>query len=428
MNKIQLKSFLHGSAVSMVGVGTLGIMNYFIRRTLLLNLSETDFGFFYSAFALVMVVMVFLDLGLSQSTTILMAKSFAANDLQKSSKIFTLTFIVKLILALSAFILMEALAPFLTQHYFKYPGSYTLLMLMFLLIPAQASESAFSSVITARKAFTTTNILLNIKIFIILVGVLFSVKAYGIQACVIWFIMPSIVTVILAFKIVKNYGITLLPFRTVNYSGLKTIFALSSWIAISTAGISVMYYMDTICLTWLTGLKSVAMYNIALPIMQIAQSFFVFPAIFTPFVAEMWQTNNYAGIRRTCFIASLLMLLTLPIFLLVGLHFGADIIALLFDKKFIAAAPAVTILWSGMVFFSIATFNINALNSGGKQKTVAYMVVTCVLINFILNVILIPKFDYIGAALATAITYLLMAISSIISLMIVFNSKKLNRI
>jgi hypothetical protein len=49
MDKKQLKSFLHGSAVSMVGVGTLGIMNYFIRRTLSLNLSETDFGFFYTS-------------------------------------------------------------------------------------------------------------------------------------------------------------------------------------------------------------------------------------------------------------------------------------------------------------------------------------------------------------------------------------------
>ena len=424
MNKANLKLFLHGSAVSMIGVGTLGIMNYFIRRTLALNLSETDFGFIYSAFALLMLILVFIDLGMAQSTTILMSKSFAVNDLQKSKKIFTLTFIVKMLLALIAFISLEALAPYLQRSYFAYPGSPILLMLIFLLIPAQALESSFLCVFTARKAFMTQTVLYNIKAFIILAGVLFFIKSYGIQSSVICFIAASVIISVLAFRIIKNYGISFISFKMIKADDLKSVFSLSYWITISTAGISIMYYMDTVCLTWLMDLKSVAMYNIALPIMQIAQSFFVFPAIFTPFVAEMWQKKDYVGIKRSCYLANLLMLSTLPIFILTGIYFASDIIALLFDEKYIAVAPAVTILWGGMVFFSIASFNINALNSGNKQKNAAYMVASCVIINFVLNIILIPKFDYIGAALATAITYLLMALASIIILMIVFNKNR----
>ncbi|MCK4981766.1 MAG: flippase [Victivallaceae bacterium] len=423
MDKTNLKSFLHGSAASMIGVGVLGIMNYFIRRILSLNLSEIDYGFFYSAFALVSIILVFLDLGLGQSVTILISKSFAKNNLQESKKIFTITFFVKLLLALTAFAVMEVLAPYLNRYYFEYPGSSTFLILIFLLIPAQALESSFLCIFTARKAFVTHNILMNIKVFIILAGVFFCAKAYGIEYCISWFVIASIIVAVLSFFIVKRYGISLLPFKTVKFNDLKSIFALSSWIAISTAAISVMYSMDTICLTWLEGLKSVAMYNIALPIMQIAQSFFVFPAIFTPFVAEMWQKKDYAGIKRTCYIGSLLMLLTLPVFILVGVYFSSDIISLLFDEKYIAAAPAVTILWSGMVFFSIASFNISALNSGGNQKNVAYMVLSCVVVNFVLNVILIPQFNYIGAALATAITYIIMALASIIILIMAFNKK-----
>lgn len=425
MDKATLKSFSHGSAVSMLGVGVLGIMNYFIRRTLALNLSETDFGFFYSAFALVMIILVFIDLGMAQSTTILISRSFAENDLQKSKKIFTLSFIVKILLALIAFILMEALAPYLQHSYFKYPGSPILLMLIFLLIPAQALESSFLCVLTARKAFIAQTVLLNIKIFIILAGVLFFIKSYGIQSSVICFIAASVIIAVFAFRVIKNYGISFISFKMIKIDDLKSVFSLSSWITISTAGISIMYYMDTVCLTWLIDLKSVAMYNIALPIMQIAQSFFVFPVIFTPFVTEMWLKEDYAGIRRTCYIGSLLILLTLPVFILTGVYFAPDIITLLFDEKYIAAAPAVTILWCGMVFFSIASFNINALNSGGSQKSVAYMVVACVVINFILNIILIPKWGYTGAAIATAATYVIMAVASIISLMIVLKSNKI---
>jgi O-antigen/teichoic acid export membrane protein len=421
MNKANLKSFIHSSAASMTGIGILGIMNYLIRRTLALNLSEIDYGFFYSAFSLVMIIMVFLDFGLGKSVTILLAKSFAKNDLQEAKKVFTLTFITKAMLALIAFIIMESLAPYLARNYFEYPGSPALLMLIFLLIPAQSLESSFMCVLPARKAFITRSILLNIKTFITLAGIFFLLQSYGIKSTIICFVGASVIITIFAFRIIKNYGINLLPLKTVKLDDFKKIFSLSSWIAVSTAGISIMYYMDTQCLTWLKGLESVAMYNIALPIMQIAQGFFVFPMIFTPFVAEMWQKNDYAGIRRTCYIGSLLMLLTLPVFILLGVYFSTDIVRILFDEKFIAVSPAVTILWAGMVFFSIASFNITALNSGGKQKIVAYMVFSCVIVNFVLNVILIPQFDYIGAALATAITYLIMALASVISLMIVFN-------
>jgi len=79
-----------------------------------------------------------------------------------------------------------------------------------------------------------------------------------------------------------------------------------------------------------------------------------------------------------------------------------------------------------MVFFSIASFNISALNSGGNQKNAAYMVVACVVINFVLNVILIPQWGYLGAAIATAASYIIMALGSIINLMLVFKTKKLN--
>jgi len=233
----------------MIGVGTLGIMNYFIRRTLLLNLSEIDYAFFYSAFALISVVMLFLDLGLAQAGSILLAKSFAKNDLQKSKMIFTLTFITKLLLALIALVIMEILAPYLARYYLKYPEATFLLMLMFLLIPTQTLESSLSCVITARKAFATHHILMNIKAFIVLAGVFLCVKAYGIKSVALYFIAASITVTVLSFWIVRRYKITLLPLKTINFKELKNIFALSSWIAVTTAAISIMYSMDTICLT-----------------------------------------------------------------------------------------------------------------------------------------------------------------------------------
>ncbi|MDD5598091.1 MAG: flippase [Victivallaceae bacterium] len=420
MNRADLKLFIRGSAVSMCGIAVLGIMNYLIRRTLLLNLADTDFGFFYSAFALVMIIMVFLDLGLAQSAAILLIKSFSEKNQEKANKVFTLSFVARILLALLVLGIMELLAPYLTRYYFKYSGSSVLLMLIFLLIPLQTLESALSCVFIACKAFKTQNILINLRAFIILFGVFLTVRYYGLRICILWFIAAGMIVAVAEFFIVRTYGISLISLERLDMHDVKNIFSLSSWIAVSTAGISVMYYLDTVCLTWLAGLEAVAIYNIALPIMQIAQSFFVFPAVFTPFAAEMWEKKDYAGIRKTCCIGSLLMLLTLPVFVWGGVCFAPDIITLLFDGKYAAAAPAVTILWAGMVFFSIATFNISALNSGGRQQRAAFLVIGCVIVNFILNTVLIPEYGYIGAALATAATYMIMALGAIVNLLIVF--------
>lgn len=423
MDKIQLKSFIHGSMVSMIGVGTLGIMNYLIRRTLLLNLSQTDYGFFYSAYALVMVIILSLDLGLVQSTTILLSKSFAQKKLEQAGKIFTLTLMIKASLAVLLLLLLEALVPYFIRYYFKYSGNPVFLMLIFLLIPGLIFEAILNAIINAKKAFATQQILANLRILIILTGVLFFIKTYGILSCILCFLVASIIVIALAFKIIWGYGLKFLPLKKLNINDFKNLFSLSSWIAISAAGISIMYYMDTVCLTFISNLKSVAMYNIALPIMQIAQSLFVFPLIFTPFVSEMWQKKDYRGIRHSCYIANSLMLLSLPFFIFTGIYFGADIISLLFDKKYIAAAPTVTILWAGMVFLSIASFNLNALNSGNKQKHAAFLVLFCVLTNLVINLILIPKFNYNGAALATSISYFIMALGSLSNLNILTRPK-----
>jgi O-antigen/teichoic acid export membrane protein len=416
MHKTHLKSFLHGSAVTMLGVGILGLVNYFIRRTLALNLSETDYGFFYSAYAVVMLIMVFLDAGLSQSSVIFMSKSFAENNIQDSREVFTLVFLSKLFMAVAFFLLIQAVIPQLSEHYFGYPGSFIMLSLIFLLIPCSALEITLLSVLGARKAFTTKQILLNLKAFIILAGILLFIGDFGLKACIISFILSALLISIINFLVIRNYGVTFISLAQIHHFSLKKIFSFSRWIALSSAGISIMYYMDTICLTWLIDLKSVAMYNIALPIMQIAQSFFVFPMVFTPFVSEMSHKKDYTAIRKSCYSADLLMLLTLPVFLLAGIYLAPDIITILFTAKYASAAPAVTILWCGMVFFSIASFNIRALNSGNQQKLAACLVILCVIINFVLNVIMIPKLDYFGAAGATAVSYFIMAAGSVICL------------
>jgi O-antigen/teichoic acid export membrane protein len=413
-----LKSFIHGSAVSMVGVGVLGILNYLIRKILSDSLTQQEFGFFYSVMAVVMMVMVFVDLGLGQAVVILIARSLAGNDKLDAGKVYTINLLIKLGLSLPVFLVMALFAPTLNQVFWEYPEGSVALYVLLLLIPFQAIQSAPMSVMIACKAFGIRNILDCVKAGLTLAGIVLLVRVYGLAGVSWVFVLSGALTFFWGAHWVRRKNIHLQPLGNLHFSNVKTIFSLSSWIAISTAGISVMYYMDTVCLTWLKDLESVALYNIALPIMQIAQSFFVFPAVFTPYATEMWHHGDYRGLKRSCIMGNLLMLATLPFFIIAGHYGGAFIIRLLFSAEYEAAAPAVTILWCGMVFFAMAGFNMNVLNCSGRQRLAALMIIACIIVNFILNVIFIPGFDYVGAALATAITYLIMALCSIVILLV----------
>ena len=86
------KTFLRGSAVSLLGTGIFGIVNYLIRRTLCLDLSLADYGSFYGTFALLSMIFGFTDLGLTQTGTLLIAAS--ADDPEKRDRVFSHLFLM----------------------------------------------------------------------------------------------------------------------------------------------------------------------------------------------------------------------------------------------------------------------------------------------------------------------------------------------
>lgn len=91
------------------------------------------------------------------------------------------------------------------------------------------------------------------------------------------------------------------------------------------------------------------------------------------------------------------------------IFFGNEIVLVLADKKFIKAISIIPILVSGYVFFSI--FDIYGRNAIYAYRTVYASINILIpgVLNIILNNLLIQKFGYMGAAYATLISYMLMA-------------------
>jgi O-antigen/teichoic acid export membrane protein len=98
--------------------------------------------------------------------------------------------------------------------------------------------------------------------------------------------------------------------------------------------------------------------------------------------------------------------LTLPLFLILFL-FPKIVLGFFFGPQYTSTALPLQILVLGFFFHSACGPNGNTLISMEKQKTVALLTGTGVILNVILNWILIPIFGMAGAAFATASVYIL---------------------
>ena len=398
-----------GSIISLFGTGCLGILNYFIRRELALSLNLVDFGFIYSVMSLCSIFLAYLDMGLGRSATILMSKAFI-KDLKSLGNLYYIQiFIIKLFCSLIVFVILASTYKYWMTDFFKHSDATPFFILLSLIV-IQAVGTAPNTVITALKKFGLLNIGQILTPATILIIILFLNPYHNINIYALAFPVAALVMFSFLFTVIAFAGYLPKAKSLKDFFCLGEIFHLSKWIAISSLGLTTMYYMDSLMLTWLDGLKAVGLYNVALPIMQIAQSLMVIPAVFLPIVAGMWAERKEQDIATICgFVSEITLYILWPVafsIILLAKYF----IILLFSSKFTEATPTLMILFIGNILFSLSNFYMGTLNAGKYAKLVAISIVMAAVVNIFLNYILIPYLSITGAAIATASSYLFITV------------------
>ena len=404
--------FLKGVAVSFSGMVLLGIINYLIRRYLVLHLSEVDFGFFYSMFAFFSLLTTFCQFGIKQASAVLTA-SYAAKH--QEQRISFLTSSLLTFTAVFCSIVMIALffgCRYLASSYFKYPNAAASIMVFIPFIILNPLWSLFLSIPHGKQDFPVYYGLEIFQMILVYIGVLIFAADGIFSLSTAWISAVCIAMLIAWILICRRYRLQLSPMKAFSPAVNRKIWSLCSWMSVSTTGLMLLSFLDSCFLTWLADLKQVAAYNIALPIMQILQSLTVLPLVFLPFSADLWEKKRYREISRIFHSVNLVILAcVLPLTLLLHL-LGPWIITIMFGKQFVSSSPALTVLSSGVLFYVAGQFNLNLLNATGKQKTGAWIILAVLSADVVLNFQLVPRFGFKGSAIALSSAYLLTALLS----------------
>jgi O-antigen/teichoic acid export membrane protein len=166
---------------------------------------------------------------------------------------------------------------------------------------------------------------------------------------------------------------------------------------------SIYFHIDTIMLLKMRSPEEVGWYGSVYRILEITM---IIPSSFSivlfPIFSRLYNESReklsevYTKAVRLMFITSL------PIALFI-MHLS-DPIALLFGKEFIYGSDILSILIWAVCLIFVNFILLTLLTTIGLQKINAYCNAGCIVFNVILNLVLIPLWGGVGAAIATTLT------------------------
>lgn len=203
----------------------------------------------------------------------------------------------------------------------------------------------------------------------------------------------------------KKCGVKILP--KFNKDLIKSIIKIAVPFSLFAIFQKLYMYLDTIFLSVLAGDKYVGLYQIAFKIIFALQFLpMAFTASLYPAFASYWVKNKEQLSTTFERAMNYLIIISLPI--AIGIIVLADKIILIFKSGFSGAMLPLQITMAALLFIFL-NFPIGSLlNACDKQKINTRNMGIALLASVAMNIILIPKFQAVGASITVVITNLLM--------------------
>ncbi len=380
-----------------LGEATLGLTFLFyiiIARVL----GPEQYGVFTAAVALGAILSLFIQFGLPS----LLGRDVAANP--QVAPEFTLTFL--LLQAINSFIILLALFPLTQMLGFSGTG----ILICYLAVLAEIFRSAkltLRNVLRGINEFGSETISVSIERFF----------AYGL-ACVVLFLTQSIVWVMITVILIRAADTLGLLYYINRKTRVHTAISLDSmggtWrkaYPFALSGILwILYYqVDILTLQWLAPATEVGFYGAAYRILEI---FAALPRVImsvTIFKFASFYLQEPSRLSEELYKATRLLLVgVLPVLIGVGL-FVSGLISLLYGDSFLPAAQALAILLPSLGIKLFGNLAQNFLSSTGREKLLPPLLLATVAVNIIANIILVPSMGAVGAAIATLISEVILA-------------------
>lgn len=268
--------------------------------------------------------------------------------------------------------------------------------------------SVFSNILNANERMDLTALIDAIERAVaLLAGVVLLYITRSLLFLVLALLISNLVKQMLYFIFSRRYFV---PRFGIDFQLWKRLFVRSLPFALSISFLYIYYRIDTVMLSLMVNDQVTGWYNAAYRLVDVVNyiPFLIVTAIL-PSMAR--SSKNDHELLMDIFNRSLRYLVLLSIPIGVGTFLLAPrIVLFVYGEGFVNAAIALKILiWAEVIVF-VNYLGGHLLNIIDRQKTYTKIIGITVGLNIVLNFILIPKYTYIGAGVATLLSEILIFI------------------
>ena len=363
-------------------------------------IGPADLGKYYFAISFTSIFSIFIDIGQSSVLTREVAKRP-----EDAGKFFSSVFLFKLPLAL-----LSSLAVLSIISFSNYPEITK--QLVYLSMLCMVLDSFTLTFFAVSRGFhnlkyeSISSVIFQLIVFaVILVALKFNL---GLTWLMMSLVLASLYNFIYSFYILKNkWGIKInwRPDKIL----IKSILAISAPFAVYAIFQRVYTYLDSVLLSMLAGDHQVGVYQVPFKIIFALQFLpLAFVASLFPALSSYWHANReQLGITFERAM-NYLIIISLPVS--VGGIVLADKIILIFKSGFSDAVLPLQITMAATLFIFLNFPVGSLLNACDRQKRNTVNMGIILTVSIIMNLILIPYYQAVGASITVLATNILMFI------------------
>jgi O-antigen/teichoic acid export membrane protein len=408
-----LQKIAKGTGIIFIGT-IIGMLLGFVGRIIIVRyITQSEYGIFSLALVLTSIFVTISTLGLQQGSTRYIAYFRGKKEEGKVRGVISSSIKIALIASIIFSLILFLSSDVISTNILHSSELSIPLKIFSVAIPFTVLMGIFASLFRGFDKVEPNVYFQNILRSVIYLSFLAGAILLGLSFIgVLYAYLASIAITCIAFAM---YVIKKLPLSTfsvkkrddadtaINPIGKELLF-FSIPLLVSNILTTFMHQLDTLMLGYFKTSDIVGLYNGALPLAStiLPLPLYAVGFIYTPIVSKLYSQKAFEEMKQIyTVLTKWIFSATLPLFLILFL-FPEIVLNFLFGSDYVQAGVALQLLSLGFIIHAFLGSNGSTLLVMGKTRFIMTASLVCVTLNLILNLMLIPPFGIVGAAIATA--------------------------
>ena len=388
----EFKKIVKGSLLVFISMTLAYLFGYLSKVVLARYLGPSQLGLYALSLTVLYIFTSFAISGFGTSLTYFYSKERRKKEFV--STIFLTSFLILLIISIT--ILMF---PNLLHILFNNENLISLAWLISIFILFYGLTRISFSVLRGQER-AGMYALFNLSIpTLYLIALLFLKVRLAYHALLLYVLVYILIGSVVILKFIKN------NLTKPNFSLLKKVFPFTVVLFLVEILFQFRRWTDVWMLSWLSNLSNIGFYSVAISTAFAFNAVLLaFNFLYLPVSTRLLNQNKLHELRRIYNKICFLITLVIAPFCVLLFVFASQFIRIVFGKTYLASVFPFRILTLAVLINSMFGPNWTNLVAKGEKKILVFLAIFTLLLNVILNYFMIPMWDIVGAATATAIS------------------------